>query len=384
MRKYTSTQPLYLDYNATCPVDPRVFSQMSPWFTEHFGNPSSSLHAYGWRASEAVKLAREQTASLIGSELQEVYFTSGATEALNLAIKGIYESSGSARKQFISFRTEHKAVLDSLGYLEKKGVDVLYLDVDADGMPDINMLKSSVGPQTLAVVAMLANNETGLISPITEIAEITHAAGAVLICDATQACGKIPVQVNEIGADLLTLSAHKMYGPKGTGALFIRRKNPRIRLLAQIHGGGHENGIRSGTLNVPGIVGLGAAAELATEWIAAYNQVQRVKLGLEQKLEQLGARIQARNAPRLPNTINLRFPGIDSARLITALPELALSTGSACSSSLNEPSHVLRAMGLSTESCRESIRISLGKEANLEETQYISEKFLNALEKLQA
>jgi len=384
MRKYTSTQPLYLDYNATSPVDPRVFSRMTPWFTEHFGNPSSSLHAYGWRAAEAVKLAREQTASLIGAELQEVYFTSGATEALNLAIKGIYESSGSARKQFISFRTEHKAVLDSLGYLEKKGVDVLYLDVDADGMPDINMLKSSVGPQTLAVVAMLANNETGLISPITEIAEITHAAGAVLICDATQACGKIPVQVNEIGADLLALSAHKMYGPKGTGALFIRRKNPRIRLLAQIHGGGHENGIRSGTLNVPGIVGLGAAAELATEWIAAYNQVQRVKLGLEQKLEQLGARIQARNAPRLPNTLNFRFPGIDSARLIAALPELALSTGSACSSSLNEPSHVLRAMGLSTESCRESVRISLGKNADLEETQYISEKFLNALEKLQA
>ncbi|MBX7201588.1 MAG: cysteine desulfurase [Bacteroidia bacterium] len=384
MIAYNSAAPLYLDYNATTPVAPLVLEQMLPWFSQHFGNASSSLHAYGWRAAEAVKIAREQTAALIGAEPDEIYFCSGATEALNLAIKGLFELGGSQRKQIISFKTEHKAVLDTLQYLQKKGADVIYLPLDENGLPDIESIKATCNEHTLAIVAMLANNETGVIMPVNEYAEIASASGAVLICDATQACGKIQVNLLHSGLALLAMSAHKFYGPKGCGALYVRRKNPRIRIIPQLHGGGHENGMRSGTLNVPGIVGMGAAAVLANTTFEKYTAVASERNSLEYHLQQLGAQVNGQKASRLPNTLNFRFPGIDAARLIGLLPELALATGSACSSANSEPSHVLRAMGLSTDACRESIRISLGKYASSEETQYISTKFSDALQKIQA
>jgi cysteine desulfurase len=384
MKNYNSAEPMYLDYNATTPVDEQVLEQMLPWYGRHFGNASSKLHAYGWRASEAVKLARAQTAAMINAEEGEIYFTSGATEALNLAIKGLYETAGNQRRQFIALGTEHKAVLDTLQYLEKKGAEVRILHADEQGMPDLDALINLAGEQTLGIIAMHANNETGLINPVSTIAATAHAAGAVFICDATQACGKIPVNVQEIGADLLALSAHKFYGPKGIGALFVRRKNPRIRLIPQIHGGGHENGLRSGTLNVPGIVGLGAAACLSDSFIAKYEAVDAQRRRLEIILQELGAIIHASKSTRLPNTINCRFAGIEAAKLIGALPDLALSTGSACSSATAEASHVLLSMGLSIESCRESIRISLGRDTGENETLYISEKFSNALRKLRA
>lgn len=382
MKNYSSTEPLYLDHNSTTPVDALVLEQMLPWFSRHFGNASSSLHAFGWRAAEVVKIAREQTAALIGAEPGEIYFTSGATESLNLAIKGLFETSAAERRQILSYPTEHRAVLDTLRYLEKKGAEIIMAGVNEQGLPDTEALRNATGRQTLAVVAMLANNETGVLFPAGEIGAIAREAGAVYICDATQACGKVHVNVQEIQADLLALSAHKFYGPKGIGALFVRRKNPRIRLNPQVHGGGHENGIRSGTLNVPGIVGLGAAAELAAKGPGRYLSVQAERNALENFLLQSGAVVNGSGAHVLPNTINFRFPGLDAARLIAALPELALSNGSACSSASGEPSHVLLAMGLDPEACRQSIRISLGRDANIVETKYISGKISDALRKL--
>lgn len=361
--------PIYLDYNATTPVDDRVLDAMLPYFSRRFGNSASRTHAYGWEADEAVKLARKSVAGLLGCEPGELVFTSGATEAINLGIKGaaaVYQSKG---RHFITCTTEHRAVLDVFEHLERDGAEVTRLPVQPDGRLDPELLRSVLRNDTVLVAIMLANNETGVLQPIRELAELTHERGALFFCDTTQAIGKLQVAVNELGIDLCTVSAHKCYGPKGVGALFVRRKNPRVTLVPQLDGGGHEHGLRSGTLNVPGIVGLGAAAELVVRELWDDNQrISLLRSRLEQELiTRCGAKVNGNTRHRLSNTTNLCFPGLRASELISACPQLAISTGSACSSALPEPSHVLRAMGLSEADAYASIRISLGRMTTEEE-----------------
>ena len=360
---------IYLDYNATCPVDPRVLERMLPYFNEKFGNASSRTHAYGWEADEAVKLARKSVAGLLGCEPGELVFTSGATESINLGIKGAAAAYQSKGRHFITCTTEHRAVLDVFEHLERDGAEVTRLPVQPDGRLDPEPLRSALRNDTVLVAIMLANNETGVLQPIRELAELTHERGALFFCDTTQAIGKLQVAVNELGIDLCTVSAHKCYGPKGVGALFVRRKNPRVTLVPQLDGGGHEHGLRSGTLNVPGIVGLGAAAELVVRELWDDNQrISLLRSRLEQELiTRCGAKVNGNTRHRLSNTTNLCFPGLRASELISACPQLAISTGSACSSALPEPSHVLRAMGLSEADAYASIRISLGRMTTEEE-----------------
>ncbi len=361
--------PVYLDYNATTPVDDRVLVAMLPYFSEKFGNASSRTHAFGWEADEAVKLARKSVAGLLGCETGELVFTSGATEAINLGIKGVAAAYQSKGRHFITCATEHRAVLDVFTSLEKDGAEVSRLPVQPDGRLDPELLRTALRSDTVLVVIMLANNETGVLHPIRELAELTHERGALFFCDTTQAIGKLQVAVNELGIDLCTVSAHKCYGPKGVGALFVRRKNPRVSLVPQLDGGGHENGLRSGTLNVPGIVGLGAAAELVMSELWDDNQrISLLRSHLEQELiTRCGATVNGNTRHRLPNTTNLCFSGLRAAELIRACPSLAISTGSACSSALPEPSHVLRAMGLSEADAYASVRFSLGRMTTEEE-----------------
>lgn len=361
--------PIYLDYNATTPVDDRVLDAMLPYFSRRFGNSASRTHAYGWEADEAVKLARKSVAGLLGCEPGELVFTSGATEAINLGIKGAAAAYQSKGRHFITCTTEHRAVLDVFEHLERDGAEVTRLPVQPDGRLDPELLRSALRNDTVLVAIMLANNETGVLQPIRELAELTHERGALFFCDTTQAIGKLQVAVNELGIDLCTVSAHKCYGPKGVGALFVRRKNPRVTLVPQLDGGGHEHGLRSGTLNVPGIVGLGAAAELVVRELWDDNQrISLLRSRLEQELiTRCGAKVNGNTRHRLPNTTNLCFPGLRASELISACPQLAISTGSACSSALPEPSHVLRAMGLSEADAYASIRISLGRMTTEEE-----------------
>jgi cysteine desulfurase len=352
---------IYLDNNATTPVHPQVLEKMLPYFSEKFGNASSKLHQFGWQAESAVELAREQTANLINAEPQEIIFTSGATESINLAIQGVAQTYQAKGKHIIAFSTEHKAVLDTLTFLGDVGFEIDLISVNREGMPDLVQLQEAIRQDTILVCAMLANNETGVILPISEIAQIVHQKNSLLLCDATQACGKIVVDVHALGADLLALSAHKFYGPKGVGALYIRRKNPRVKLLPMLHGGQHESGIRSGTLNVPGIVGLGAAAELFSNDPDRFtNHCLPLRDGIEKSLSDAGCKVTAQTSKRLSNTIHVALPGIKADRIIAKLPELAFSTGSACSSALAEPSHVLVAMRFSLPECYSSIRLSLG------------------------
>ncbi len=375
--------PIYFDYNATSPVDPRVLEKMLPYFTEHFGNASSKLHAYGWLAEEAVKEARSEVARLINCDTSELIFTSGATESINLALKGAYSAYQKKGNHIILVRSEHKAVIDCCEGLAKQGAELSYLNVDREGRIDLHELKNAFKDNTILVCMMLANNESGVIQDIAQVAEITHSKNALLLSDATQAIGKIRVDVQELGIDLMPLSAHKFYGPKGVGALFVRRKNPRVTLLAQQLGGGHENGLRSGTLNVPGIVGLGAACALAEEeqWDDAIL-LSRLRTKLEQSLLELGnVFVNGSQKHRLPNVSNLCFSGIKAAQLITKLPDLAFSTGSACSSALPEPSHVLKAMGLDDAAAYASARFSLGKYTTEEEVDFCIEKISTALTK---
>lgn len=361
--------PIYLDYNATTPVDDRVLDAMLPYFSRRFGNSASRTHAYGWEADEAVKLARKSVAGLLGCEPGELVFTSGATEAINLGIKGAAAAYQSKGRHFITCTTEHRAVLDVFEHLERDGAEVTRLPVQPDGRLDPELLRSVLRNDTVLVAIMLANNESGVLQPIRELAELTHERGALFFCDTTQAIGKLQVAVNELGIDLCTVSAHKCYGPKGVGALFVRRKNPRVTLVPQLDGGGHEHGLRSGTLNVPGIVGLGAAAELVVRELWDDNQrISLLRSRLEQELiTRCGAKVNGNTRYRLPNTTNLCFPGLRASELISACPQLAISTGSACSSALPEPSHVLRAMGLSEADAYASIRISLGRMTTEEE-----------------
>lgn len=369
--------PVYLDNNATTPVDPEVLRSMMPYFTDHFGNAASRNHAFGWAAEEAVQQAREQVAALLGAERDEIIFTSGATEAINLAIKGVYEIHGGGDKHIITCATEHKAVLDTCHHLEKQGATVTYLPVNKEGLIDIDELQSNIQSNTILIAVMYANNETGVIQPVAEIGEIARQHGIVFFSDATQAAGKIPIRVNEHGFGMICLSAHKMYGPKGTGALYIRRKNPRVKLIAQIDGGGHEKGMRSGTLNVPGIVALGKACELCSAYMP--DESLRIK-GLRDKLEQAlltlpDITVNGSVTSRLPNVTNVSFGKIKGNSLLSEISKtIAVSSGSACTTANPEPSHVLTAMGIDEGLTKNSIRFGLGRFTTEEETGYAIEK----------
>ena len=374
--------PVYLDNNATTPVDPRVLETMLPFFSMHFGNAASHTHAFGWEAEEAVKVAREQVAKLINAEPEEIVFTSGATESDNLALKGIFESYSAKGNHIITVKTEHKAVLDSCKHLEKKSAEVTYLDVQKDGLIDLNELKNRIKPGTILIAVMYANNETGVIQPIKEISAIAKKNGILFFSDATQTVGKIPVDVIKDSIDLMSFSAHKMYGPKGIGALYIRRKNPRVRLSSQIDGGGHERGMRSGTLNVPAIVGFGKACELCRlEMQNDFEKTSKLRNNLEKNLMKIkDVLINGNIEHRLPNVSNMSFKNVNSASVMAKLSKkIALSSGSACTSASQSPSFVLKAMGLSDEMALSSLRFGLGRFTTEEEIDFTMEELIKLL-----
>ena len=365
-----TSYPIYFDYNATTPCDPRVVDAMLPYFTRDFGNAASKGHAYGWIAEEAVDIAREQVAALIGAEAGEIVFTSGATESVNLAIRGVYETYGVKGKHVIICAIEHKAVLDTCHYLESIGGEVTVLPVDRDGLVDPGALEAAIRPDTILISIMYANNETGVIMPVRGIGSVAKKHNVIYFTDATQAVGKIPVDVLEDGVDLLSLSAHKMYGPKGVGALYVRRKNPRVKLTPLQYGGGHEKGMRSGTLNVPGIVGLGKAADIALrEMKEEATRLRELRdLLLEGLLALPGTVLNGSVDHLLPHTCNVAFSGLDSQVMISQLNKhIAVSSGSACTSASLEPSYVLRALGIGDELASSSIRFSLGRYSTKEE-----------------
>ncbi len=365
--------PIYLDNNATTPVDPEVLQAMLPYFTRHFGNAASRNHSFGWAAEEAVTIAREQIASLLGATAEEIIFTSGATEAVNLAIKGVYETYGSKGKHIITCVTEHKAILDTCKHLERSGASVTYLPVDRHGVIDLRLLEQSIQKDTILIAVMFANNETGVLQPVEAIGRIAKEKGVLFFSDATQAVGKIPVNVEKNGIDLLCLSAHKIYGPKGSGALYVRRKGPRVRLTAQIDGGGHEKGMRSGTLNVPGIVALGKACALCAQRMGEESiRLSRLRNTLEAGLTAIeNVNINGGNVLRLPNVTNLSFSGIKSNRLLTEISKtIAVSSGSACTSANPEASYVLKAMDVNDTLAKNSIRFGLGRFTTEEDIAY--------------
>ena len=353
--------PIYMDYNATTPLDKRVLEAMIPYLTEHFGNAASRSHAYGWKAAEAVDTARQQVADLLGCTSKEIVFTSGATEAVNLAIKGVFEAFRQKGNHIITVKTEHKAVLDTCQHLEKLGAEVTYLDVDVEGNISLENLEKAIKKETILISVMAANNETGVLYPIKQIAQIAHQHGVLFHSDATQAVGKIPINVLEDEIDLLNFSGHKLYGPKGVGALYIRKK---LNITAQQDGGKHERGMRSGTLNVAGIVGLGEAAQLCQQEInSEATRLSELRNKLETGiLEQIpSAKLNGNPQNRLTNTTNISFGKIDGEQLLMSLNEIAVSNGSACNSASTEPSYVLKAMGLDDESAYSSVRFSLGR-----------------------
>lgn len=377
--------PIYLDHNATTPCDPRVVEAMLPYFNQHFGNAASRNHPFGWHAAEAVEFAREKVAGLIGAETKEIIFTSGATEAANLAIKGVFESYATKGKHIITCAVEHNAVLDTCRHLEKAGAEITYLGVTNKGMVDMDKLKGSFRDDTILVAIMYANNETGNLMQVKQISEIAKKQGVLVFSDATQAVGKIPVDVNRDGIDLMAFSAHKLYGPKGTGALYVRRRDPRVRLTAQIDGGGHERGMRSGTLNVPGIVGLGKACELASqEMDGNAARMQQLRDRLETallKIEEVS--VNGEREQRLTHVSNISFKYVDGENLLSGInKEIAVSSGAACTSASMEPSHVLKAMGLPDDLAYSSIRFSLGKNNTEEEIDYTIEKVTAVIKKL--
>ena len=377
--------PVYLDNNATTPMDPRVLEAMIPYFTDHFGNAASRNHPFGWEAEEAVDYAREQVAKLIGADPKEIIFTSGATEGDNLAIKGVYEMYASKGNHVITAVTEHKAVLDTCKHIEKIGGEVTYLPVAEDGLINLQQLEAAIKPTTVLISIMYANNEVGVIQPVKEISAIARKHGVLFFTDATQAAGKIPVDVNKDGIDLLTFSAHKMYGPKGVGALYVRRKNPRVKVTAQMDGGGHERGMRSGTLNVPGIVGFGKACELCRLDMAEDTKrigVLRDKLetGLT-KLEE--SYVNGNREHRLPHVTNISFKYVEGEGLMMGFNKsIALSSGSACTSASLEPSYVLKALGLGDDLAHSSLRFGLGRFTTEEQIDYTVEQVRNTVLKL--
>jgi cysteine desulfurase len=359
------SRPVYLDFHATTPVDPRVLEDMLPYFIERFGNPASRQHAYGWEAQKAVETARQQVAALIGASPQEIVFTSGATESNNLAIKGAAHGLRDRGDHIITVLTEHKSVLDSCKRLEREGCRVTRLAVDSQGFIDLDELSAAITERTILISVMAANNEIGVLQPMAAIGAIAQQRGVLLHTDAAQAAGKIPLDVSELGVDLLSLTAHKCYGPKGTGALYVRRKKPKLPLSCQIDGGGHENGLRSGTLNVPGIVGLGRAAEISREVMPAERarlgaMRDRLLAGLQREVA--GTRLNGPAADRrLPHNLHVSFDDVEGEALLMALGDLAVSTGSACSSGSQAPSHVLQAIGATGDRAGASIRFGLGR-----------------------
>lgn len=365
--------PIYLDNNATTPMDPRVFEAMTPYFLEHFGNAASRNHPFGWEAEEAVDYAREQVAKLIGADPKEIIFTSGATEADNLGIKGVFEMYASKGNHIITATTEHKAVLDTCKHIEKNGGEVTYLQVQPDGLIDLKELEAAIKPTTILISIMYANNEIGTVMPIKEISAIARKHGVLVFTDGTQAVGKIPVDVNKDGIDLMAFTGHKMYGPKGVGALYVRRKNPRVKVTAQMDGGGHERGMRSGTLNVPGIVGFGKACELCMlDMEADTKRISKLRDKLETALLLLEeAYVNGSREHRLPHVANISFKHVEGEGLLMGFNKnIALSSGSACTSASLEPSYVLKALGLGDDLAHSSLRFGLGRFTTEEQIDY--------------
>jgi cysteine desulfurase len=377
--------PIYLDNHATTPVDPRVLDAMLPYFTENFGNAASRNHEFGWVAEQAVDKARKQVGDLIGATAKEIVFTSGATESDNLAIKGVAEMYAERGNHIITAATEHKAVLDTCKKLEKHGYRVTYLPVQGDGLIDLEMLKESITDKTILVSIMYANNEIGVVQPVREIGKICRERGVLFHTDAVQAVGKIPVNVDADNIDMLSISAHKMYGPKGVGALYVRRKNPRVQLTAQMDGGGHERGMRSGTLNVTGIVGLGEAAaiaqrEMPEETVRLRYLRDRLKDKIEAGLDEVF--VNGSWEHRLPHSLNMSFLYVEGESLLMGINDVAVSSGSACTSATLEPSYVLKALGLGDDLAHSSIRFGIGRFNTEEQIDYVADRIVSVVKKL--
>jgi len=375
--------PIYLDYSATSPIDSRVAEKMIPWLTEHFGNPASRSHSYGWDAEKAVETARAQVAELVNADAKEIIWTSGATESDNLAIKGaarFYQGKG---KHIITVKTEHKAVLDTVRELEREGFEATYLDVQENGLIDLDALRAAIRPDTTVMSVMMVNNEIGVIQPIAEIGEICREKGVIFHVDAAQATGKIDIDLKTLKVDLMSFSAHKTYGPKGIGALYVRRK-PRVRLEAQMHGGGHERGLRSGTLATHQIVGMGEAFRLAREEMATENErVRKLRDRLLHGIEKIEETyVNGDPVQRVPHILNVSFAYVEGESLMMAVKDIAVSSGSACTSASLEPSYVLRALGRDDELAHSSIRFSFGRFTTEEEIDYTVDLLIRKIEKL--
>ncbi len=376
--------PLYMDYNATTPVDPRVVETMVPYFCEIFGNASSSNHKFGWEAQEAVSKARRQVADLIGARASEIVFTSGSTESNNISVKSVAEVYSEKGNHIITCRTEHKAILETCEYLESRGFNVTYLKTDETGLIDLNELAESFTDKTILVSLMTGNNEIGTMQPVEEIGNLCKERGVIFHSDATQSVGKVPLNVDKTGIDLMSISAHKFYGPKGIGALYVRSKNPRVKITKQTHGGSQEKGMRSGTLNVPGIVGLGKACEISTEEMNTemkrHIKFRDKMIGEFLKMENV--HLNGHRTNRLPNNVNLSFAYTDSESIIAEMKDIAVSTGSACTSASVSPSHVLTAIGRKNELARSAIRISFGRFTTEEEIDYTIRRLTETVEQI--
>jgi cysteine desulfurase len=377
--------PIYMDNHATTRVDPRVLEAMLPYFTEKYGNAASRNHEFGWKAEEAVESARTDIARLIHATSREIVFTSGATESINLALKGVAETHRDKGNHIITQTTEHKAVLDTCKRLEKLGFQVTYLPVEKDGRINLDDLRRAITPKTILISIMYANNEIGVIQPIAEIGKIAKQHGVIFHVDGAQSVGKIPVDVIADGIDLLSMTAHKLYGPKGVGALYVRRKNPRVQIAAMLDGGGHERGMRSGTLNVPGIVGLGKACEICEAEMPAESERlrllrDRLKDAIASGLD--GTHINGSLVHRLPHNINMSFADVESDALLMGISDVAISNGSACTSATIEPSHVLKALGVSDELAHSSIRFGLGRFNTEEEVDYAAARVVDTVKRL--
>ena len=377
--------PIYMDYHATTPVDPRVLDAMMPYFREKFGNAASRNHPFGWEAEDAVEAARKQVADLIGANAKELIFTSGATESNNLAIKGVAEMYREKGNHIITCVTEHKAVIDTCKKLEKQGLRVTYLPVQKDGRIDLDELRAAITDKTILITIMTANNEIGVVQPIAEIGAIAKERGILFHTDAVQAVGKIPFDVNALKVDLVSISAHKIYGPKGVGALYVRRRNPRVLLAEQISGGGHERGMRSGTLNVTGIVGLGKAAELCRQDMEKDTErLRTLRDRLNQKLHENLDEIYINGSMehRLPHNLNISFAYVEGESLLMGINDVAVSSGSACTSASLEPSYVLKALGAGDDLTHSSIRFGLGRWTTDEEVDYVVDKLTKVVRRL--
>ncbi|BDC48792.1 cysteine desulfurase IscS [Bryobacterales bacterium F-183] len=377
--------PIYMDSHATTRMDQRVFAAMTPYFTEIFGNAASRNHAFGWQAEEAVEKSRKQIADLIGADAKEIVFTSGATESNNLALKGVAQMYAEKGNHIITAATEHKAILDTCKRLEKDGFRVTYLPVQTDGLIDLQQLRDAITDKTILISIMYANNEIGVVQPVQEIAKIAKEKGILFHSDAVQAAGKIPINVQKDGIDIMSITGHKMYGPKGVGALYVRRRNPRVRLAEQMQGGGHERGMRSGTLNVPGIVGLGEACELCHKEMA--EEGRRLAFLRDKLKDKLFAEldevyINGNMQHRLPHNLNVSFAYVEGESLLMGINDVAVSSGSACTSATLEPSYVLKALGAGDDLAHSSIRFGLGRFTTEEEVDYVAAKVIDVVKKL--